>query len=143
MRVRIIYVIERTTSFCDCPPTVYTRKQKRRVNILQTDQGQIFAASRQDGRSTDTPQPLISIVIKCYNEQDRIASCIESAMAVTHGLDTEIIVADALSTDKTVDIARRYPVRIVQMGHPTDRGCAAISARLGIREFPGLAGSAG
>jgi cellulose synthase/poly-beta-1,6-N-acetylglucosamine synthase-like glycosyltransferase len=71
--------------------------------------------------------PQLSVVVKCYNEQDRIAACLDSILAATRERDAEIIVADALSSDGTVDIARRYPVRIVQMVHPEDRGCGATA----------------
>lgn len=85
------------------------------------------ALSREGYLPAARQASLLSVVVKCYNEQDKIAACLESALAVTRGLGAEIIVADALSTDGTVDIARRYPVRIVQMAHPTDRGCGATA----------------
>ena len=54
---------------------------------------------------------MISIYILTYNEQIDIAECIESAL-----LSDDIIVVDSLSTDRTVEIASRYPVRVVQHG---------------------------
>ncbi|MBF2001242.1 MAG: glycosyltransferase family 2 protein [Synechococcales cyanobacterium M58_A2018_015] len=54
---------------------------------------------------------MISIYILTYNEELDIAACIESAM-----LSDDIIVVDSCSRDRTVEIARRYPVRVVQ--HP-------------------------
>lgn len=74
--------------------------------------------------------PLVSVVIKCYNEESHIAACVESVLAATAGLDAEVIVADALSTDRTVEIARRYPVMLARMTDPRDRGCGA-TARMG------------
>jgi glycosyltransferase involved in cell wall biosynthesis len=47
----------------------------------------------------------ISAVIITFNEEDNIASCIESIEEVCE----EIIIVDSLSTDKTVEIARQYP----------------------------------
>ena len=47
----------------------------------------------------------ISAVIITFNEEENIASCIESIEDVCD----EIIVVDSLSTDKTIEIAKRYP----------------------------------
>jgi glycosyltransferase involved in cell wall biosynthesis len=52
---------------------------------------------------------MISIYILTYNEEIDIGACIESAM-----LSDEIIVVDSYSSDRTVEIARRYPVQIFQ-----------------------------
>jgi glycosyltransferase involved in cell wall biosynthesis len=52
---------------------------------------------------------MISIYILTYNEELDIAACIESAM-----LSDDIIVVDSFSSDRTPEIAQRYPVRFVQ-----------------------------
>lgn len=52
---------------------------------------------------------MFSIYILTYNEEIDIAACIESAL-----LSDDAIVVDSCSTDRTVEIASRYPVRIVQ-----------------------------
>ncbi len=52
---------------------------------------------------------MISIYILTYNEELDIAACIESAL-----LSDDVIVVDSCSTDETVKIASRYPVRIFQ-----------------------------
>ena len=52
---------------------------------------------------------MISIYILTHNEEVDIAHTIESAM-----LSDDVIVVDSYSSDRTVEIARRYPVRIVQ-----------------------------
>lgn len=54
---------------------------------------------------------MFSIYILTHNEQIDIAACIESAM-----LSDDIIVVDSVSSDRTVEIARQYPVRVVE--HP-------------------------
>jgi glycosyltransferase involved in cell wall biosynthesis len=54
---------------------------------------------------------MFSIYILTYNEEIDIAACIESAM-----LSDDIIVVDSYSSDRTIEIARSYPVRIFQ--HP-------------------------
>lgn len=67
----------------------------------------------------------LSIIIKALNEEQNIAACIESAIAAVAGMDAEVIVVDSLSTDRTVEIARRYPVRIVQFVHRSECNCGA------------------
>ncbi len=52
---------------------------------------------------------MISIYILTYNEELDIAACIESAM-----LSDDIIVVDSCSSDRTTEIAKRYPVRVVE-----------------------------
>lgn len=52
---------------------------------------------------------MITIYILTYNEELDIAACIESAM-----LSDDIIVVDSCSSDRTVEIANKYPVRVVE-----------------------------
>lgn len=52
----------------------------------------------------------LSVVILTKNEEKNISSCIESVL----GWVDEIVVADDESTDKTVDIARKYTDRIIE-----------------------------
>lgn len=54
---------------------------------------------------------MISIFILTHNEERDIAACIESAM-----LSDDVIVVDSCSDDRTRDIARQYPVRVIE--HP-------------------------
>ncbi|MBV8501992.1 MAG: glycosyltransferase [Paucibacter sp.] len=67
----------------------------------------------------------VSVLVKALNEERHIASCLESALRAVEGLDAEVILVDSLSTDRTVELARRYPVRIVQFQNEADRGCGA------------------
>lgn len=52
---------------------------------------------------------MFSIYILTHNEELEIAACIESAL-----LSDDVIVVDSCSSDRTLEIARRYPVRIEQ-----------------------------
>src|ERR1043165_6923827 len=78
----------------------------------------------------------VSIVIKALNEERYIAATIETALAATKGMQGEIILADSASTDRTIEIARRYPIKIVQMTRAEDRSCGA-GAQLGFQYSEG------
>jgi glycosyltransferase involved in cell wall biosynthesis len=54
--------------------------------------------------------PRISVYVIAFNEADKI----EAALRSVKWAD-EIVVADSFSTDATVEIARRYTDRIVQV----------------------------
>lgn len=70
-------------------------------------------------------RPNVSIIIKALNEERHIAAAIESAIAALEGVHGEVILADSVSTDRTVEIAARYPVKIVSLLRPADRSCGA------------------
>ena len=72
-----------------------------------------------------TPRPTVSIVIKALNEERHIATAIESALAALDGIHGEVILADSASTDRTVKIAEKYPIKIVSMSRIEDRSCGA------------------
>lgn len=59
------------------------------------------------------PRQSLSVVVICFNEEDRIRDCLESVKWAD-----EIVVVDSLSTDKTLDIARAFTDRIVQRPWP-------------------------
>lgn len=69
--------------------------------------------------------PRVSILIKALNEADRIATCLEAAVREADSVGGEVILVDSRSRDATVEIARRYPIRIVQFDRDADRGCGA------------------
>lgn len=52
---------------------------------------------------------MISIYILTYNEEIDIADCIQSA-----SLSDDVIVVDSCSSDRTVEIAETFPVRVVK-----------------------------
>lgn len=67
----------------------------------------------------------VSIVIKAFNEENNICAAIESALAAVAEVGGEVVLADSCSTDRTVELASRYPIRIVQFAHPNERCCGA------------------
>jgi glycosyltransferase involved in cell wall biosynthesis len=69
----------------------------------------------------------VTILIKALNEEARIAACLEAAVREARSVGGDVLLVDSLSTDRTVDIAREFPVRIVQFSNKEDCGCGAAT----------------
>jgi glycosyltransferase involved in cell wall biosynthesis len=67
----------------------------------------------------------LTIGIKALNEEAKIRNALESALAAARPFGGEVVLADSGSTDRTLEIAREYPVRIVQLAHWDERCCGA------------------
>lgn len=78
----------------------------------------------------------VSVIIKALNEEKNIATTIESSIDALSGLQSEIILADSYSTDRTVEIASQYPIRIVQLENPNER-CCGIGGQMGFQYAAG------
>lgn len=62
--------------------------------------------------------PSVSIVVPVYNGELTIGKCLKSIMSLEYPADkVEVIVVDDGSTDKTVDIIKEFPVKVVQIKH--------------------------
>lgn len=72
----------------------------------------------------------VSVVIKALNEAKNIAATIESALKAVASIGGEVILADSFSTDKTIEIASVYPIKIIRLHNPVDR-CCGVGAQLG------------
>jgi glycosyltransferase involved in cell wall biosynthesis len=81
-------------------------------------------------------RPTVSIIIKAFNEERHIASCIESALAALDGMAGEVILADGASTDRTVAIGLNYPIKVVRLNRVEERSCGAGS-QLGFQHSSG------
>lgn len=57
----------------------------------------------------------LSVIVIAKNEEERIGRCIESVVKLKKKYSTEIIFVDSASTDRTVDIASKYPVNIYRL----------------------------
>ena len=75
----------------------------------------------------------LSIVIRCYNEEEHIGRLLSGIMQQTVK-DVEVVIVDSGSTDATLSIASRYPIRVVHIapqefsfGRSLNRGCAAAT----------------
>ena len=73
----------------------------------------------------------ISIVIRCYNEEQHIGRLLTGILQQTIK-DVEIVIVDSGSTDATLAIASRFPVKIVHIpkheftfGRSLNMGCSA------------------
>ena len=77
---------------------------------------------------------LISIVVIGRNEEKNIARCLESCLAADWD-NKEIIYCDSESTDRTVEIARPYPVRVIV--HKNERRNPSIGRNVGLRAASG------
>ncbi len=55
----------------------------------------------------------VSVVIPTYNEEKYIEDCLKSLLNQVEPAD-EIIIVDNNCTDKTIEIAQKYPVRIIK-----------------------------
>ncbi len=54
-------------------------------------------------------KPEVSAIVVCFNEEDNIGLCLESLKWCD-----EIVVVDSFSTDRTVEICRKYTDRVIQ-----------------------------
>ena len=57
----------------------------------------------------------ISVVVISRNEERNIASCLESILIAVEDFNHEIILVDSASTDKTIELAKTYPITILQL----------------------------
>ncbi len=57
---------------------------------------------------------IISIVIPVYNAEKTLENCIKSVLLQDFSKEYEIIIIDNNSTDKSIEIAKRYPVKIIK-----------------------------
>lgn len=81
----------------------------------------------------ETPSPLVTVVIPCYNRARYVREAVDSALSQTHPC-IEIIAVDDGSTDETPDILATYGDRIRVMtqanaGSSAARNAAVVVAR--------------
>ncbi|MPZ75717.1 MAG: glycosyltransferase [Deltaproteobacteria bacterium] len=62
-----------------------------------------------DPRNSSPSGPSVSAIVVCFNEEDNIARCLRSLRWCD-----EIVVVDAFSTDRTVEICREFTDLIIQ-----------------------------
>ncbi len=67
----------------------------------------------------------VSVIIKTLNEEKNIDRAIESSLGAVAPFGGEVVLADSCSTDRTIEIAKQFPVTIVQIKNPGERCCGA------------------
>lgn len=72
---------------------------------------------------------MFKIIIPNYNNEKWLDKCLSSIMNQTYK-DYEVIVIDDLSTDNSLEIIRKYPVKLIQADHKVYNGGAR---NIGIR----------
>lgn len=70
-------------------------------------------------------QMKITVLIIAHNEERHIGGCIESLLAQTKKAD-QIVLISHNSTDRTAEVARQYPVRVVEHNGPKGPAYARI-----------------
>lgn len=78
----------------------------------------------------------VSVIIKAFNEEKNICAAIESSLAAVAEVGGEVILADGHSTDRTVELAAQYPVRVVQLVNARER-CCGVGPQLGYQHSRG------
>ena len=78
----------------------------------------------------------ITVGIKALNEERHIDKALTSALAAVEPYGGEVVLADSGSSDRTIAIARRYPVTIAQLANPAERSCGA-GAQLAFQQAEG------
>lgn len=76
-------------------------------------------------------QPLVSVIIPCYNAERWVAAAIESALGQTYPR-TEVIVIDDGSTDRSPEIIKRFCRQITAVSTPNRGPSAARNTGFGI-----------
>jgi GT2 family glycosyltransferase len=95
-----------------------------------------LAQEAADRLGTAHDEVIVSVGIKALNEEAHIDAALTSALAAIAGIGGEVILADSGSTDRTIEIAQRHPVRIVQLADVNERSCGA-GAQLAFQEAQG------
>ena len=67
----------------------------------------------------------ISVIIPVRNEADKIERCLEAVFSQSYK-PCEVTVVDGHSTDRTIDRARKFPVRILYEDYHTRAGACQI-----------------
>lgn len=78
----------------------------------------------------------VTVGIKSLNEEAHIGAALSSALAAVGKVGGEVVLADSGSTDRTLEIARQYPVRTVQLANTAERSCGA-GAQLAFQQARG------
>ena len=88
---------------------------------------------QDETRASDTLQPLVSVIVPCFNQAQYLPDAISSILAQTYR-NSEILVIDDGSTDQTREVASRYDK--LKYIYQENRGLAA-ARNTGTRQSAG------
>jgi uncharacterized repeat protein (TIGR01451 family) len=60
-------------------------------------------------------KPRVSVIVPAYNEEAHITSCLDAIQKQDYGGEIEVIVVNDGSTDRTAEIASKYPINLVDL----------------------------
>jgi len=83
-----------------------------------------------------TQTPAWSIIVITRNEEANVEACLGSVLESFAGRSFEIVLVDSASTDRTVELARRHPVRVVSLP-PSPRLNPAVGRHFGLQHARG------
>ncbi|MGH2992329.1 MAG: glycosyltransferase [Solirubrobacterales bacterium] len=73
-----------------------------------------MTSAGKPARTRTAPPPLVSVIVPVLNGEATVGRCLESLCRDSYPEDRrEIVVVDNGSTDRTVELVRNYPVRLV------------------------------
>lgn len=81
-------------------------------------------------------KPMVSIIIRTKNEEKLIEKCLTSVFNQEFK-DFEVIIVDSGSADKTLEIAKQFPVKIVEYNHEGSDFKPGKALNLGIQNSLG------
>ncbi|MBI3955183.1 glycosyltransferase [Candidatus Gottesmanbacteria bacterium] len=70
---------------------------------------------------------LVSVIVPTKNEEKLIRKCLSSLVSQETNSQYEIIAVDSSSTDKTIDIIKQFPVRLIK----TDKKGKSLARQIG------------
>ena len=105
---------------------LHNKPSPGKEDILASYQTQGKHVSEFEMSSHSKDKILLSIVIISKNEERFIGKCIESVLEATKHIENkEIVLVDSASTDGTLEIAKRYPIKIIRIDSSASLSAAA------------------
>ena len=100
---------------------------------MESNTSKMTNINKHDGKSETRSRPLVSVIIRSFNEEKHIEKLLRGLLEQTYN-NIEIIVVDSGSTDATVAIVERYPVKTISIkpedftfGYSLNAGCEVAS----------------
>lgn len=101
-------------------PFLFEINKREAIDIDTSEDFEIAEAIKKYKKSTknnlkNRKTPVISIVIRTFNEEKHIGNVLNKIFNQKTKKDFEVIIVDSGSTDKTLDIAQNYSVKVVHI----------------------------